>query len=170
VSLSEASVLILLVAALIVHSAVTQSLTVEQLYTLPDWAKVVIERPDFARTYELDAHLNPFCQRADFDGDGKLDFAVFIRERSSGKIGIAFIHHSTGALYIVGAGKSGAHGDDYAWVDAWRVFDKGVVGQGASEEKPPKLKGDALLVFKTEAASAILWWTGSTYRWYQQGD
>jgi hypothetical protein len=27
-----------------------------------------------------------------------------------------------------------------------------------------------LLIFKTETASAILWWTGTGYRWYQQGD
>lgn len=164
------SVVVLTAMTLIVRSAAAQSLTVEQLNAVPDWAKRVIERPAFANRYELDGHLNPFCQRGDFDGDGKLDFAAFIRERSSGKIGIALIHHSTGALYIVGAGKPGIHGDDYAWVDAWRVFDKDVVPQGADEGPPPKLKGDALLIFKTEAASAILWWTGSGYRWYQQGD
>jgi len=164
------SIVGLIVMSLIVSSAEAQGLTTEQLDTVPDWARAVIERPDFAKTYDLDGHINPFCQRADFDGDGKLDFATFIRERSSGKIGIAFIHHSSGAVYIVGAGKPGIHGDDYAWVDAWRVFEKGIVAQGAGEGPPPKLKGDALLIFKTEAASAILWWTGTTYRWYQQGD
>ena len=164
------SVVVLTAVTLIVRTAAAQSLTVEQLNAVPDWAKRVIERPAFANRYELDGHLNPFCQRADFDGDGKLDFAVIVRERSSGKIGIAFIHHSTGAFYIIGAGKPGIHGDDYAWVDAWSVFDKDVVPQGADEGPPPKLKGDALLIFKTEAASAILWWTGSGYRWYQQGD
>jgi hypothetical protein len=35
------------------------------------------------------------------------------------------------------------------------VFDKGPVSQGADEGPPTKLKGDALLIFKTEAASAI---------------
>jgi hypothetical protein len=147
-----------------------QSLTIEQLYTIPEWARPTFERSDFAKRYDLDSHINPFCLHADFDGDGKLDFTTFIRERSSGKIGIAFIHHSTKVIYIVGAGKSSTHGDDYSWVDAWTVFEKGIVGQGVGEGKPPKLKGDALLVFKTEAASAILWWSGSTYRWYQQGD
>jgi hypothetical protein len=32
------------------------------------------------------------------------------------------------------------------------------------------LRGDGLLVEKTESASAILWWDGARYRWYQQGD
>lgn len=163
-------VVVLIVLSSVVCIAGAQNLTVEQRYTVPEWARKVMERPDFAKHYELDRHLNPFCQRADFDGDGKLDFATFIRERSTGKIGIAFIHHSTGALYTVGAGKPGIHGDDYSWVDAWRIFEKGVIPQGVGEGPPPRLKGDALLIFKTEAASAILWWTGSMYRWYQQGD
>ncbi len=148
----------------------SQTLTIEQSYSIPEWAEPIFERSVFVKRYELDSHINPFCLHADFDGDGKLDFATFVRERSSGKIGIAFIHNSTKAIYIVGAGNSGIHGDDYSWVDAWKVFEKGVVGQGVGEGKPPKLKGDGLLVFKTEAASAILWWNGYTYRWDQQGD
>lgn len=164
------SLVVLIAVTLIARGAAAQSLTVQQLNAVPDWARRVIERPAFVSVYDLDAHVNPFCQRADFDGDGKLDFAAIIRERSSGKIGIAIIHRSTGALFIVGAGKSGIHGDDYAWIDAWSVFDKDVVAQGAGGGPPPKLEGDALLIFKTDAASAILWWTGSGYRWYQQGD
>jgi hypothetical protein len=164
------SVVVLTAMTLCAHDAGAQSLTAEQSYAVPDWARAVIERPPFAKSYELDGHINPFCQRADFDGDGRLDFAAIIRERSSGKIGIAVIHRANLALYIIGAGKAGAHGDDYAWVDAWTVFDKDVVPQGADEQPPPRLKGDALLVFKTQSASAILWWTGSMYRWYQQGD
>jgi len=32
------------------------------------------------------------------------------------------------------------------------------------------LKGSALYVEKSEAASAIIYWTGKEYKWYQQGD
>jgi len=162
--------ILLTLVSLLVHSTWLQSLTVEQQYSVPEWANRVMERGDFQKLYEMDAHLNPFCQRADFDGDGKLDFAVFVRERSSGKIGIAFIHRGNETPYIVGAGKPGVHGDDYTWIDAWIVFDKGVVQQGAEASPPPKLIGDGLLIFKTESASAILWWNGREYRWYQQGD
>jgi uncharacterized protein DUF4395 len=160
----------LIISTALISGAWSQSLTVEQQYSVPDWANRVLEHPDFQKQYEMDAHLNPFCQRADFDGDGKADFAVFVRERSSGKIGIAFIHRNDAKMYIVGAGKPGVHGDDYSWIDAWIVYDKGVVFQGAEEGAPPKLRGDGLLIFKTESASAILWWNGREYRWYQQGD
>jgi len=159
----------LLLISLIAPSARLQTPTAEQLYSVPAWARPVLDRQDFKKAYELDAHLNPFCHRADFDGDGKPDLAVLIRERSSGKIGIAFVHRGTLTSYIVGAGKPGVRGgDDYTWMDAWIVFDKGPVPRGAGD--PPILKGDALIVFKTEAASAILWWSGTGYRWYQQGD
>src|SRR5512138_216547 len=105
------SIVVLTAMTLIARGTAAQSLTLPQLNAVPDWAKRVVERPAFASVYDLDGHLNPFCQRADFDGDGKLDFAVIIRERSSGKIGIAVIHHSTGAFYIIGAGRPGNHGD-----------------------------------------------------------
>src|SRR5262245_21750376 len=157
------SPILLLLVSLIVGTPLRQGLTAEQQYSVPEWANGVMEQSEFAKLYILDAHINPFCQRGDFDGDGLLDFAAFVRERSSGKIGIVFVHRSTKKFYVVGAGRPGAHGDDYAWVDAWRVFEKGVVPQGAGEGPPPKLNGDAMLVFKTESASAILWWTGTTY-------
>jgi hypothetical protein len=162
---------VLLLAMSLVVGGERQGLTIEQQYSVPEWAERVFQQRDFGKSYVLDAHLNPFCLRADFDGDGKADFAVFVREKSSNKIGIAFVHQGTGKFYVVGAGrKIPDHGDDLSWVDAWIVFDKGPVSQGADETPPPRLKGDALLIFKTEAASARLWWTGSTYRWYQQGD
>src|SRR5262245_30144850 len=148
-----------------------QSLTFQQEYSVPEWVQEITKQPAFEKSYVLDAHLNPFCHRGDFEGDGKPDFAVFVREKSSHKIGIAFFHRGTGKYYVLGAGHNIAnHGDDLSWVDAWVVFERGAVSQGADGTPPPKLRGDALLIFKTESASAILWWTGTEYRWYQQGD
>ena len=78
--------ILLTLLSLLVHSTWLQSLTVEQQYSVPEWANRVMERGDFQKLYEMDAHLNPFCQRADFDGDGKLDslssFENDRRERS----------------------------------------------------------------------------------------
>ncbi len=148
-----------------------QALTFAQEYSVPEWARTAMTRSGFDATFAFDAQLNPFSHRADFDGDGTQDFAALVRNRVSGKKGVAFIHRGTGRAFIVGAGNKIPNGaDDFGWMDAWAVFDKGVVPQGATAELPPVLKGDALLVFKTEASSAILWWTGTQYQWYQQGD
>jgi hypothetical protein len=115
--------------------------------------------------------LNPFYQRGDFDGDGRADYAVLVQQPSSGKRGIALVHRRNQSVHVVGAGNAmGNGGDDFSWMGAWRVFDRGPVERGVGEGAPPRLRGDALLVEKTESASAIIWWDGGRYRWYQQGD
>jgi hypothetical protein len=43
----------------------------------------------------------------------------------------------------------------YTWVVRWIV---------------PHLRGDALLVGRSEAASALIYWNGKRYVWFQQGD
>jgi hypothetical protein len=156
---------------LISDGAWAQGISVEQQYSVPEWVEMAMTRSGLGKSLVFDARLNPFCHRGDFDGDGKSDFAALVKERSSAKVGIAFFHRGTGRVYVVGAGRNiPGHGDDLEWMDAWIVFDKGKVEQGATDHPPPTLKGDALLIFKTEAGSAILWWTGRGYRWYQQGD
>jgi hypothetical protein len=79
--------------------------------------------------------------------------------------------HASGKSFVVGAGKDvGNGGDDWSWMDKWSLTKRGPVEQGADEAAPPKLKGDALLVEKTESASALVYFDGKTYAWYQQGD
>ena len=107
----------------------------------------------------------------DFNGDGRWDTAVLIKERSSGKNGIAIYHGRSNRLIIVGAGQDWGNGsDDFPGLDAWHVFHRGPVGKGADRKAPPKLRGDALMVIKTESASTLIYWNGTRYAWYQQGD
>ncbi|MFO0994923.1 MAG: hypothetical protein U1E67_23670 [Hyphomicrobiales bacterium] len=119
--------------------------------------------------YTLSTRLNPYYVQGDFDGDGKTDTAVLVTERASGKQGIAFILDR--GIEVVGAGTSiGNGGDDLSWMDAWYVFGKNKVEQGAFDEAPPTLKGDGLMAIKTESASGLIYWNGSGFAWYQQGD
>ena len=123
------------------------------------------------RRYQISPHINPFYLHGDFDGDGQTDTALLIKDRSSGKIGIAILHGKTHRIAVVGAGQAlGNAGDDFSWMDAWYVFQRGPVRRGADEKAPPKLRGDALMVSKSESASALIYWNGKNYAWYQQGD
>jgi hypothetical protein len=54
-------------------------------------------------------------------------------------------------------------------MDSWEVYSKGRAAQEA-EASVPHLRGDALLVSKSEAASALIYWNGKRYVWLQQGD
>ena len=121
--------------------------------------------------YALRANINPYFLQGDFNGDGKIDTAVLVKEKATGKDGIAVVH-GPGEVHLLGAGQdNGGRGDNYDWLDAWYTFPKGIVDQGiGAEDSPPKLIGDALMVIKTESASALIYWTGKDYKWYQQGD
>jgi hypothetical protein len=142
----------------------------------------VFKQSGLSNRYVFCSRLNPFYQRGDFDGDGKQDFAIWIRELKSNKIGIAILHRRTEKVSIIGAGnmivdRTGKAlwprsngGDSFDDIDAWHVHDKGKVEQGVEEGSPPILKGDALMLIKTESASGLIYWTGKRYAWYQQGD
>jgi hypothetical protein len=120
------------------------------------------------KNYELSFRVTLFYLRGDFNGDGKADFAVLLKQRSTGKLGIAIIDGATGKVTILGAGIAiGNGGDDFEWMDSWQVLSK---GKAASRADVPKLHGDALLVSKSEAASALIYWNGKRYAWLQQGD
>ena len=70
-------------------------------------------------------------------------------------------------MTILGAGNGG---DDFEWMDSWQVYSKTRAARAAGESSVPHLRGDALLVEKSEAASALIYWNGKRYVWSQQGD
>lgn len=106
-------------------------------------------------------HDNPCHLAGDFDGDGWQDLALMVREKSrKQRKGVAVIT-AKGAIAIAGAGtRAGAGGDDFAWMDAWRVEPKA----------GPKAKADAIVVEKTESASGLLAWKAGRLVWRQLGD
>jgi len=104
------------------------------------------------------AGSNPLSIAAgDFNGDGRSDVALLIEERTTRKVGIAILESRKNQFKILGAGKSfGNGGDDFNWMDVWSMRHSG--------------KADQLYVGKKEAASAVIYWDGSKYKWQQEGD
>jgi hypothetical protein len=103
----------------------------------------------------------------DFDGDGSPDAAVLVEARSTGKLGIAFVHYHAGRVFVVGAGNPIARGpDDLSWIDELSVLRKDVSFDTVIHDVPssPRL-GDALWVARADSASAFLLWTGQGYVW-----
>jgi hypothetical protein len=167
----SALLIVVAVTALSASAAGPDDLPFPLSSSLPPSVLRVLENDKRAERYALVAHLNPFYLHGDFNGDRRTDTAVLVKNKDSGKLGIAIIHSGANSAVILGAGrKFGNGGDDFRWMDAWHLYPRAPVSRGADERPPPTLSGDALMVLKTESASALIYWTGKRYAWYQQGD
>lgn len=125
----------------------------------PRWAYYQIRGSEIDRKYDLSWASNPFLLNGDFDGDGRLDVAAWVKDRSAiGSIGVVVVHRA-GGVHFFEAGDLN-----------WQVYPQGYVGRGATDEAPPELVGDALLFEQPESASYLMYWTGTEYARYQQGD
>lgn len=88
-------------------------------YNIPDVITRAITNGSLAKKYELSFQVKPFSLRGDFNGDGKADIAVLVKQRSTGKLGIAIIDRVTNKVTILGAGTAvGNGGDDFEWMDS----------------------------------------------------
>ena len=138
---------------------------------MPDTVKEALTNEPSGKKYDLAFRMNPSYLEGDLNGDGKMDTAVLVKERSTGKIGVAIVHGTTGQVAILGAGIGiGNGGDDFEWMDSWQVYSKTHAANAAGRTSVPRLRGDALLVEKSEAASALIYWNGKKYVWFQRGD
>lgn len=142
-----------------------------QTNDVPESIQTAITNGSMGKKYEVSFPLSPFYLRGDFNGDGKIDVAVLVKQRSTEKLGIAIIHGQNNKVTILGAGTAIGNGDDdFKWMDNWQIYSKDRGAKGAREAGVPHLRGDALLVSKSEAASALIYWNGKRYVWLQQGD
>lgn len=138
---------------------------------VPYWVKKTFQKKGIINNYDYYFELNPMYLRGDFNGDDAPDIAIMVKQKLSNKLGIIVIHFGSNDTFILGAGqKIGNGGDDFKWMTNWSVMRKATVDKGADEKPPPRLKGEALFVEKAESASAIIYWDGEEYAWYQQGD
>lgn len=132
--------------------------------SLPPWAAASLGEREIRDRLDLLMTRNPFVVTGDFDGDGRLDVAVAVRDRASGKRGILILSRARRPV-LLGAGTAfGNGGDDFDWLDAWRTDELGA-------DRPPAARGRfAIHVEKMDAASAWIYWDGRRYRWHQLGD
>jgi hypothetical protein len=166
-----AAFVILFLMSAAVFCASGESIEFATASSIPPHVVAAFAKFQSSKKFEFSAHIHPFYLQGDFNGDGKPDTAVLIKHKVTGKIGIAIVHGGSSTVTVLGADQSfGNGGDNFSWLDAWYTQAKGKVSKGAEGGAPPKLIGDAIMVIKTESASALIYWSGDEYRWYQQGD
>ncbi len=119
--------------------------------------------------YTASGRINPFYLRGDFRGDGKMSYAVLVTAGDALERGLAICGVGSAKTTILGAG-SMFHGMRDLDFDAWHVYPKARVQKGVGAGAPPVLLGEALILEWSESASGLVYWDGTTYHWYQQGD
>lgn len=136
------------------------------------------ERLDQAmRACGLDADLSPdpflvpSHVQADFDADGLADLAVPVLRPADGKRAVA-VCLAGGRLHVLGlAGEMGhllpAYFDR---MDTWLLHPPGPAGQGVGEGPPPTLAGSGIVLGIAESSSVLVYWNGTRFDAYWQGD
>ena len=115
------------------------------------------------KDHPIDFSTNPFYLRGDFDGDKKIDFVVRTKGPTDKEDRLVILRGKGKELWIDGA--------DLPALDGWYVVERGTkIGAGATGGKPPKLRGDAIMVMKAESSSALVYWNGKKLATYWQGD
>ena len=58
----------------------------------PEWVKPVLFESTLMQNYMLDESRNPFYLEADFNADGLIDIAFFVKSKMEGKTGILIVN------------------------------------------------------------------------------
>jgi hypothetical protein len=122
-------------------------------------------RGAYSERYEPFTELNPFLLRGQFDADTAIDVAIQIREKATGKRGIAIVSGADSGVHVLWAGTAfGNGGDDFSRLWVWRVEPR-----SARPDIHP-VGRELLYVEAPESAGGMIWWNGKTYVWTQHGD
>ncbi|HET9277706.1 MAG TPA: hypothetical protein VFN95_05955 [Flavitalea sp.] len=161
----------LIFCASIIHAQSTENKTWLLREKLPEWSATALKSLKVESSYTLSDFINPYYLEADFNGDNKIDIAIAVEQVRTKKKGFVIIHQPGKNYFVVGAGNEfGNGGDDFTWMDIWKVYTDKTIGSGVGEKNPAPLKAKAILVAKSESSSAVIYWTGNKYQWYHQGD
>ena len=111
--------------------------------------------------------LNPWYLMGDFNGNGHYDFALVLRQHSA--------DNETRLAVLWGSGKVVFLDRDedlqYPTIEAWHIYPKyEKVLLGIEEETPPTLEGDGIMIYKLETSSSLVYWNGTRFTYYWQGD
>jgi hypothetical protein len=149
----------------------------DALDKLPDWVRRNLDRNNSGINLTIEESVNPFYLEADFNGEGKLDIALFVRNKDNEKTGIWILHGEDRDSHLVGAGIKIEKLDSFDWMDIWKVYryktaEKTIFTDNfdIAGSETVKLPNIAISVSQSEGASNLIVWDGKKYIWIHTGD
>ena len=110
---------------------------------------------------------------ADFNGDGVIDKAIYVRE--SGTSGIVITHGKSNEEHRIGFGEQFAHMTEFDWVNYWGlVMDKRTSEASFNEDgeilgsKYIKLQNLSIALAKDEVGGGLITYLNGKYVWIHQ--
>ena len=143
----------------------------------PDQIARCLKLP-LAANLEVTLARNPYYLRGDFDGDGKIDYAVAVRGRKTKRNGVP-VCGGSGRTFVLGADQplrppfSDMPNDNFV-APNWAVYSKAEVGAlkafaGVNVPViPANLMGEPLAMI-WEDGIALIYWNGREFKWAPPG-
>ena len=111
--------------------------------------------------------LNPWYLMGDFDDNGQYDFALFLRRLvGENETRLAVLWDSGKVVFLDRDEQL-----QYPTIEAWHIYPQyEKVLLGIEEGTPPSLEGDGIMIYKLETSSSLVYWNGTRFTYYWQGD
>jgi len=122
------------------------------------------------KQFRLYKRLSPAVLHGDFDGDGVQDLAALVSCAGKRGIVVLFGGQPPRPAVVLGAGNRFNDMDDLDFTRWSRYAKRWRITRGVGEGPPPHPRGDSISIEWEESASAIVYWNGRRFVWYQQGD
>jgi hypothetical protein len=171
---------LLLITFLFFHSiSYSQSLTADFATTekLPDWVSSDIVESLTGQAYRIDINMNPFYLEADFNNEGMIDIAIFVRNSQTGESGIIIKHREDKSTHILAAGQTFNKMTDLDWMDFWKLYrepyaDKTTFTDDLDIDGSERIEINyiAIQVGQSEGSSNLIIWDGKQYSWIHTGE
>lgn len=142
-------------------SAQTDSLI---LSNTPEWVRSVLFESSLMQNYVLDESRNPFYLEADFNGDGLVDIAFFVKSKMEGREGILIVNRGKNIGFVLGAGKDIGMGSNISWCDTWYVYRDKFIYNFKDKKKKYIIYNPGLELVKTENTSLVVYWDKKRYK------
>jgi hypothetical protein len=117
-------------------------------------------------------NVNPYYLRGDFDGDGKIDYAVAVKGTTSGKLRV-LICTGTKRVFLLGSEGNGPAfsdmADDNFFAPSWMVYTRAEVNDLTKytsnvPQAVPASRGEAIAMVWEDGIS-LIYWDGAKFRW-----